>query len=120
VQTPTSTDPAASVNGGDGVSQAKSRATEMGRQAADAIAQGIDAAASTLHSRAESLPGGEKVARAAQGAADAMEKAAGYVRDQDLKGMLSDIQQAAKRHPGATLLAAAALGLVLARTFSRD
>jgi hypothetical protein len=44
-----------------------------------------------------------------------MEKAADYVRDQDLKNMLSDIAGVAKRHPGATLLAATALGFLVVR-----
>ncbi len=48
-----------------------------------------------------------------------METAAGYVRDQDLRAMLSDIQQTAKRHPGATLLTAAAVGFLLARALFR-
>jgi hypothetical protein len=126
MQTPTSTDPGSAVSGGDGVSQTTSRAAEIGRKAPgaiddrrDALARGMDSAASSLREQAESLPGGEKVARAAHTAADAMETAAGYVRDQDLKAMLSDIQQTAKRHPGATLLTAAALGFLLARTLVR-
>ncbi len=126
MQTPTSTDTESPVTGGDGTSQIKSRATEIGRKAAaaiddkrDAVARGIDAAASSLHEKAESLPGGEKIARAAHSAAETMEKAAGYVRDQDLEAMFSDVKQIAKRHPGAILLTAAALGFLLARSISR-
>lgn len=126
MQTPTSTDPGSSVPGGDGLSQSTSRAAEIGHMAADAIddkrdalARGIDSAASSLREKAESLPGGEKVVRAAHTTADALETAAGYVRDQDLKAMLSDIQQTARRHPGATLLTAGALGFLLARALFR-
>jgi len=85
----------------------------------EALASGIDSAASTLRARADSLPGGEKVTRAAQGTAEAMEKAAGYVREQDLRGMLDDIQQVVKRNPGVVLLTAVALGFLVARSFSR-
>lgn len=85
----------------------------------EALASGIDSAASTLRSRADSLPGGEKVSRAAHGTAEAMEKAAGYVREQDLQDMLSDIQQVVKRHPGVVLLTALAVGFLVARSFSR-
>jgi hypothetical protein len=86
----------------------------------ESIARGIDSAASTLRSKAESLPGGDKVASAAQTTADAMERAADYVRDQDLEGMLSDAQQIVKKYPGVVLLAAATLGFLIARSISRD
>jgi hypothetical protein len=76
----------------------------------------IDSAAESLHENAERLPGGEKVARAAHTTAAAVEKAADYVRDQDLSDMLADFRQAITRHPGAALLAAAALGFVIARS----
>ncbi len=48
-----------------------------------------------------------------------METAADYVRGQDLKGMVSDVQEVAKRNPGVILLGAVALGFLLARSFSR-
>jgi hypothetical protein len=108
VQTPTSTDQ---------IGQKAAAAIDDKREA---VARGIDAAASSLHAKAESLPGGEKVARATHSAAVTMEKVAGYVRDQDVKSMLSDIQQIVKRHPGATLATAAALGFLLARSISRN
>jgi len=98
----------------------------MGRKAAtaiddkkEALASGLASAASMLHERADDLPGGEKVARAARSTAEAMERAAEYVRDQDLKGALSDVQQVAKRNPGVTLLTAVAVGFLLARSLSR-
>ena len=34
--------------------------------------------------------------------------------------MLSDVRDVVKKHPGATLLTAAAVGFLLARAFSRD
>ena len=86
----------------------------------ESVARALDAAASSLHARVESLPGGPNVARAARSTADTMEKAADYVRDQDLKGMLSDITQIAKRHPGATLLVATALGFMAVRAMGRN
>jgi hypothetical protein len=109
----------------DGASQIKTRAAEIGQKAADAIddrrdtlATGMESAASALHARAESLPGGEKVARAAHAAAQSLEDASDYVRDQDLRGMLADVQQLVKRHPGAVLLTAVAAGFLLARSLS--
>jgi hypothetical protein len=109
----------------DGASQIKTRAAEIGQKAADAIddrrdtlATGIESAATALHARAETLPGGEKVARAAHAAAQSLENASDYVRDQDLRGMLTDVRQLVKRNPGAVLLTAVAVGFLLARSFS--
>lgn len=123
--TPTS-DPDFPGNADDRDPQATSRATEFGQRAAaaidekrEAVARGFDSAASSLHARAENLPGGEKVARAARTTAEAMEKTADYVRDQDVEAMLSDVGQVVKRHPGAVLLTAAAVGFLLARSLSR-
>ena len=127
MQTPTFTKTPSPLEDGDGVSQGASRAAEIGERAAaafddkrDAVARTLDAAASSLHARVESLPGGPNVARAAQSTADTMEKAADYVRDHDLKGLLSDIARIAKRHPGATLLAATALGFLAVRAMGRN
>ena len=127
MQTPTFTKTPLPLEGGDGISQGASRAAEIGERAAaafddkrDAVARAIDAAASALQARVESLPGGPDVARAAQSTADTMEKAADYVRDQDLRGMFSDITRIAKRYPGATLLAATALGFLAIRAIGRN
>ena len=102
-------------------------ASDIGQKAADTInenrdaaARGIDSAASSLHAKADSLPGGEKVAGAAHTAANAMETAAGYVRENDMKSMLADVQKIVKDNPGPALLTAAALGFLIARTFSRN
>ena len=127
MQTPISTDPESLSANGEGGPQATSRASEIGRKVAsaiddrrEAVASGIDSAASSLHAKAESLPGGEKIVSAAHSAAEAMEKTAGYLRDQDLNDMLSDVQQVVKKHPGATLLTAAAVGFLIARAISRN
>jgi hypothetical protein len=107
-------------------SQVRQRAAELGRRAADsvddkrgAVASGLESAASTLREKTESMPGTGKVARAARGTAGAMETAADYVREQDVRGMLSDVGQGVRRHPGATLLTAAAVGFLLIRALSR-
>jgi hypothetical protein len=83
------------------------------------LTDAASSAASTLHEKADSLPGGPKVARAAHTAADAMQKTADYLQDQDWRSMLSDLRQVARRNPGATLLTAAAIGFLLARSMSR-
>jgi hypothetical protein len=85
----------------------------------DSVARGIDSAASRLREKADRLPGGEKVANAAYRAADVMETAADYVANRDLREILSEVRQLAKKHPGATLLTAAAAGFLLVRALSR-
>jgi ElaB/YqjD/DUF883 family membrane-anchored ribosome-binding protein len=105
-------------------SQIRQRASEMGRRAADsvddkrgAIASGIESAASTLREKTGSSSA--KVARAASSTAGALETAADYVRERDVRGMIADAGRGVKRHPGATLLTAAAVGFLLARTLFR-
>jgi len=68
----------------------------------------------------DSLPGGESVKGAAHAAADALSSTADYVRENDLKSMLTDVRKLVKNNPGPALLTAAVLGFLVARTFSRD
>lgn len=117
MQTPTSTDAETPIEGGDGIGRKIADKIDDQREA---VAHGIDSAASSLHAKADNLPGGEKVARAAHSTAEAMGRSADYVRDQNVEAMLGDVRQAVKRHPAATLITAAAVGFLLARVFSKD
>jgi hypothetical protein len=108
-------------------SKARAAAAGVGQAAADKIdagrstaAGGIDSAASALHSKADSLPGGESVKSAAHTTADALSSTADYIRENDVKSMLTDVQKIVKNNPGPALLTAAVLGFLVARTFSRD
>lgn len=83
------------------------------------LTDAASSAASTLHEKADQLPGGDTVARAAHSTADAMQWAADYLEGKGLREMADDLWQIAKRHPGATLLTALALGFVLARSLPR-
>ena len=111
----------------DALGVSKGKAAEMGQKVADTIEQnrstaasGLESAASALRGKADALPGGERVANAAHATADAVGVAADYVRDNDLKTMMADVQRLVKNNPGPALLTAAALGFLIARTFSRD
>ena len=106
---------------------AKAAASRMGRAAAEKIdegrttaAEGLESAASTLHQKADALPGGQSVKGAAHKAADALDSTANYLRENDVKSMLSDVQKIVKNNPGSALLIAAALGFLVARSLSRD
>jgi ElaB/YqjD/DUF883 family membrane-anchored ribosome-binding protein len=105
----------------------KGKGAETGQKVVDKIDENrgaaagrLESAASALRERADTLPGGEKVANAAHATANAVGVAADYVRENDVKAMMSDVQQLVKNNPGIALLTAAALGFLVARTFSRD
>ena len=111
----------------DSPSMSKGKAGEMGQKVADkfdenrgAAASGLDSAASAIREKADSLPGGEKVSNAAHATANAVGVAADYVRENDLKTMMADVQRLVRNNPGPALLTAAALGFLIARTFSRE
>jgi hypothetical protein len=127
VQTPIPAGAGTPPSGSAGISTGKAKASEIGQKVADRIddkrgaaAGGLDSAAAALHEHADTLPGGEKVAGAAHTAAEAVGTAADYVRENDVETMLADVQRLVKNNPGAALVTAAALGFLIARTFSRD
>jgi hypothetical protein len=106
-------------------SQAKDSASGLGRAAADTIdnnrgkvAGGLETAASTLHEKAESLPGGEKITDFAHSAADKLSTTADYVRQHDVNSMMTDVQEMVKKNPGPALLLSAVLSFLVARAFS--
>jgi hypothetical protein len=105
--------------------QAKDKIAGAGRAAVDkiddnrdSVAGGLETAASTLHEKAESLPGGEKVSGLAHSAADKLSTTADYVRRHDVNSMMADVQEMVKKNPGPALLLSAVLGFLLARAFS--
>ena len=107
--------------------QAKEKMADLGRTAADTIdenreaaASGLQKAASALHGKAESLPGGEKVSHLAHGAAEKLSSTAGYVREHDINRMMADVETLVKNNPGPSLLAAAVIGFLVGRAFSNN
>jgi hypothetical protein len=109
----------------DMASQAKNKISEMGRVVADKVddnrdnlAGGLETAASTLHEKAGSLPGGETISGIAHSAADKLSTTADYVRQHDVNSMMADVQEMVKKNPGPALLLSAVLGFLVARAFS--
>src|SRR4026207_290888 len=97
----------------DSLGVSKGKAAEMGQKVADRIdenrgaaAGGLESAASALRERAGTLPGGEEGATAAYATANAVGVAADYVRENDLKAMMADVQKLVKNNPGPALLTA--------------
>jgi hypothetical protein len=111
----------------DSLGMSTGKAAEMRERVVDKIdenrgtaASGLASAANALREKADTLPGGPKVAGAAHRTADAVGVAADYVRENDLKSMMADVQTIVRNNPGPALLIAAALVFLVARTFSRD
>jgi ElaB/YqjD/DUF883 family membrane-anchored ribosome-binding protein len=108
-------------------SQVKDKVADLGRSAADKIdanrdaaASGLESAANTLHEKAESLPGGEKVVSLAHSTADKLSSTAEYVREHDVRSMMADVEQLVKNNPGPSLLAAAVVGFLVGRAFNNN
>ena len=69
--------------------------------------------------RSGHLPGGEKIASVVHGAAGAVSTSAEYLRANDFKSMMEDARTLVRNNPGVALLSAAALGFIVAKTFSK-
>jgi ElaB/YqjD/DUF883 family membrane-anchored ribosome-binding protein len=111
----------------DAASTAKQKGSDVGTQAMDKVdekrgpaADALQSAASTIHAKAEDLPGGETVRSVAHSAAEKLEATAGYMRGHDVQTMISDVEEVVKRNPGPSLLIAAATGFLIGRAFRED
>ena len=111
----------------DTATQVKDKVSDLGHTAADKIdenrdaaAGGLEKAASALHEKAASLPGGEKVSSLAHATAEKLSSTADYVRGHDVKRMMGDVETLVKNNPGPSLLAAVAVGFLVARAFARN
>jgi ElaB/YqjD/DUF883 family membrane-anchored ribosome-binding protein len=109
----------------DVASRAAEKLSDIGRSTADAVsaqrgraASGLESAASSMHSAADHLPGGEAVSGYAHAAADTLSSTADYVRTADMTRLRSDMEGMVNNHPGPTLLAAAFVGFLVGRTLS--
>ena len=116
---------------GDKISESAGRvkdtAAEAARNAQSKVdesrgpaAEKLESAATALHQRADNLPGGETVSGIAHSAADKMEATAAYVREHSVQDMMGDVETFVRQHPGQSLLAAAAVGFLVGRTFRAD
>jgi hypothetical protein len=83
----------------------------------DAIANTLDRAGAKLHTAADTLPGGERVAEIAHGAADKLEASGQYLHEHGAKEMMDDLEKLVRAHPGKSLLAVALLGVLVGRAF---
>jgi ElaB/YqjD/DUF883 family membrane-anchored ribosome-binding protein len=107
----------------DAASRAQEQAKRYGQRAMDAVESGRESAASTLdnaasgiRAKADSLPGGADVSRFARRAADKIGGAAQYLRDHEVKDMMSEVQSFVKEHPAQALIGAAVIGFLAGRS----
>jgi hypothetical protein len=106
----------------DAANRAQQQAKRYGQRAMDAVESGresaatsLDSAASGIRAKADSLPGGPDVSRFARRAADKIGGAAQYLRDHEVKDMMSEVQSFVKEHPAQALLGAAVIGFLAGR-----
>ena len=111
----------------DSAGQVKDKVSDFGRQAADtlnsnrdAAASGLQRAATAIHDKASSLPGGESVTGIARATADKLSSTADYVRDHDVKRMMSDLTVVVKNNPAPSLIAAVVVGFLVGRAFTNN
>jgi hypothetical protein len=101
------------------VEDLKAKAASAADEQKGSAAQALGTVASALRGAAEDLRQGEVAALGtyAENAAQQVEKVAGYLRDQDLKGLTRDTETFARRHPEVFLGGAFLAGLLAARFF---
>lgn len=81
----------------------------------DTVAGGLDSVASQLRDRAETIPGGDKTTQMAQTAAVKIESASGYLRENEVSDMMTDVERLVRTHPTESLVVALAAGFLLGR-----
>jgi ElaB/YqjD/DUF883 family membrane-anchored ribosome-binding protein len=108
------------------VNETKSKLQQMGHNVQAKIdgtrgptADKLKSTASRIHEKADKLPGGDKVAGFAHCAADKLQATADYVREHDAQAMMAEVEGYVRKHPGRSLLAATAAGLLIGRAFRR-
>jgi hypothetical protein len=95
---------------GQGVEQAVSRRKDEAAERIAGIASAVREAARSLQQQ-----GPDGLSRYAESAAQQLERASGYLRERDLRGMLREVEGAARRRPELFLAGSVLVGLALAR-----
>ena len=92
------------------------RPSSASTTAATVAADGLKGAARSLHRRADDITtSAERVSAVTHKVADKVESASRYVRHNDGRDMLADVETIVRRHPTKSLLAAIAVGFIAAR-----
>src|SRR2546423_14806509 len=104
------------------VNEAKEKAADLGRKAADRVDAQREPAAGALEKTADKLhEQGDRWASTAAGAAhataDKIQNVAEYVRSHDSKAIVNDAGELVRRYPAQSLASAAAIGFLVGRAF---
>ena len=110
----------------DIATKAKDTAQAVAQAAADTVDQNRGTAARVLTNAASALrdgatrqPAGEGVTQLAQAAAKGIDATAQYVREHNTQQMMADLKRFVTRHPGASVVGAAVVGILVGRGFRR-
>jgi ElaB/YqjD/DUF883 family membrane-anchored ribosome-binding protein len=110
----------------DFAAKSREKAQAVGKAAVHAIDQNrepaarvLSDAASAISDRARRLPPGTSVARLADTTAAKIDATARYVREHDAQQMMDEVKAFVKRNPGAAVLGAAVVGVLVGRGFRR-
>jgi hypothetical protein len=112
------------------VSEVAAKTKDKASQMADAVsdkldqqresaADGLGRVASTIHEKADRVPGGPKVVNFTHSIADGMESTATYLREHDLSKMGGELLTVCRKYPTQSLVAALAFGFLLGRSARR-
>ncbi|MEO8026130.1 MAG: hypothetical protein ABI823_06635 [Bryobacteraceae bacterium] len=105
--------------------QAKEKASQFGRTAADKLEASKKGTADVLQSSADTLRNaGDASSEAVKGfahkTASTFDSSAQYIRDHDFKGMMDDVTTVVKRNPTPSLLIALAVGFLAGASMRRS
>jgi len=103
----------------DKASQMADTVSEKLGQQRENAAEGLGRVASTLHSKADSVPGGPKVVSFTHNIANSMESTATYLREHDFSKMGEDLMSVCRKYPTQSIAAALAIGFLLGRSARR-
>ena len=118
---PNDGDPSLGEQASKAASQLKDKVSELGQSAVVKIDGTRDSAAGGLESAASALRGNaDKVTGIAHSTADHLTSTADYLRGHDVRAMMTDVEHLVRKNPGASLIAAAVVGFLTARAFTRS
>jgi hypothetical protein len=107
----------------DMTSKVKDKAGQMAETVSEKLGQQrenaadtLGRAASTLHEKADSVPGGPKVVNLTHNIAGGMESTASYLRGHDFSAMGKDLMDVCRRYPTQSLVAALTVGFLIGRS----
>ena len=103
----------------DKASQMADTVSEKLGQQRENAAEGLGRVASTLHEKADSVPGGPKLVNFTHNIANGMESTATYLRDHDFSKMGKDLMSVCRKYPTQSIAAALAIGFLLGRSARR-